>query len=172
MKKIVLTLMLSLSMLMASEYKLDQSKSKVYYDAKKDQFFSTYKIHGENTALSGFVNLDNNNIKGELYIDASKFTTDSSTRDSNVADDLNSATHPKITFIYEIKKGKASGIMSVNGVSKELTFDVIVEDQEKAVSISGEILIKYTDFGLETPSNLILSAHDTLTIGANLSFNK
>ena len=172
MNKIFLATLLSLSTLLASEYQLDTEQSKVYYEAKKKQFFVTYTINGINRDISGLIRTESDNYQGELSIDASKFKTDSSMRDSNVAKDLNAKAHPNISFKYEIKSNKARGTMSVNGVSKVLEFPVTIRDEAQALFIDGNITVQYKDFGIETPSNLILTAHDSLVIGAHLKFNK
>ena len=164
--------MVSSIAMFASQMKLDESLSKVYYEAKKDQLFSTYTIYGENKSLSGLITKKDGALSGELSINSANFKTDSSMRDSNVAEDLNSKAHPLITFIYKIKNNKAYGNMSVNGITKELSFPIVIKENESSLNIDGNISIKYTDFGIETPSNMILTAHDTLVIGANLVFVK
>ena len=62
--------------------------------------------------------------------------------------------------------------MTINGVSKEIAFPVRMSEENGQLFVEGNITIKYTDFNMETPSNLILSAHDDLVIGAKLYFNK
>ena len=172
MLKVVVVLMTSWVLMFGAEYKLDESNSNVYYEAKKDQFFSTYTMLGINKLLSGVLVKEGDSISGELSIKANGFVTDSSKRDSNVAEHLNSETKPLISFVYTIEKMIANGVMIVNGISKELTFPVVINEDESQIQIDGNITVKYTDFGLEAPSNFILSAHEELVIGANLNFQK
>ena len=172
MLKVLMVLTMSWVLMFGADYKLDEKSSSVYYEAKKDQFFSTYSMLGINKLLSGVLNKEGDSYNGELSIKANGFVTDSEKRDSNVAEHLNSETEPLISFVYTIKEMVAIGQMKINGVSKELTFPVVIKEDDTKIQIDGNITIKYTDFGIETPSNLILSAHEDLVIGANLSFQK
>ena len=172
MLKVVVVLMTSWALTFGAEYKLDENSSNVYYEAKKDQFFSTYTMLGINKLLSGVLVKEGDSISGELSIKANGFVTDSSTRDGNVAEHLNSETKPLISFVYAIKDMQANGVMIVNGVSKELTFPVVMSEDETQIQVDGNITVKYADFGMEAPSNFILSAHEDLVIGAKLHFKK
>lgn len=172
MYKIILALIMSSSLLLASGFKLDKESSNVYYEAKKDQFFSTYVILGLNKSLSGLLHKDDKKLKGELKIDADGFKTDSDMRDSNVAQHLNVDIRPFITFTFTIENSTANGEMTINGISKNLTFPVVIVENDSSIQIDGNITIKYIDFGLKTPSNLILSAHEDLVIGAKLLYKK
>ena len=170
-KKITLLLASTLIMF-ASDYTLDTTKSEVYYDAKKEQFFSTHTEIGVNKGLSGSLKKTNGKLYGKLKIDVLKFDIDSSERDSNVAEHMNAKTQPFVTYNYTIANNRASGMMIINGVSKKLSFPVIIRKEDKKLFIEGMINIKYSDFGMEAPSNIIISAHDDLVIGARLYFNK
>ncbi|MEA2091782.1 MAG: YceI family protein [Campylobacterota bacterium] len=172
MFKVILALVATSVLIFSAELVLDENKSNVYYVAKKDQFFSTYEMIGVNKVLSGAISTQGDLISGELKVDAKKFITDSTKRDSNVAEHLNSDTQPFISFIYTIENSQARGTMTINGVSKDLSFPVVTEANDAGIQIDGNITIKYTDFGMDTPSNLILSAHEDLVIGAKLYFNK
>ena len=172
MLKVAVVLMTSWVLMFGAEYKLDETSSNVYYEAKKDQFFSTYTMLGINKLLSGVLVKEGESISGELSIKANGFVTDSTTRDENVAEHLNSETKPLITFVYTIENMVANGEMSINGVSKELSFPVVMSEDETQIFIDGNITVKYTDFGMEAPSNFILSSHEDLVIGANLHFTK
>ncbi|WP_324172806.1 YceI family protein [Sulfurimonas sp.] len=171
LKKIILVILSSM-LLFAGEFSLDASKSQVYYEAKKDQFFSTHTILGINKGLKGNLEKANDGYKGELIIDTLSFNSDDERRDTNVAEYLNVEKHKLMTFIYEINNNQAMGTMTLNGVSKEIVFPVNIKEDDSSLSIDGNITIKYTDFNVETPSNLILSAHDDLVIGAKLYFKK
>ena len=170
-KKIVF-LLASVIMALASEYTLDTSKSEVYYDAKKDQFFSTYTVIGLNKTLSGSLQTAGATLKGNLKIDVLKFVSDSEKRDENVAEHMNAPTQPFVTFTYIIANNTARGEMSINGVTQNISFPVSIKESASELSVDGNITVKYTDFGMETPSNFILSAHDELVIGARLYFKK
>ena len=157
---------------MAGELTLDTSKSEVFYEAKKDQFFSTYTIVGVNNGLSGSLQKLPNGYRGTLSVEAFSFVTDSESRDSNVKEHLHSEKYKLITYKYELHNNQASGTMRINGVSKEIVFPVHIDEKNNQLFVEGNITIKYSDFNVETPSNLILSAHDDLIIGAKLYFEK
>ena len=171
LKKIILVLG-SVGVLMASTFNLNETKSEVYYEAKKDQFFSTYTIIGINKGLSGSLVKYEDGYKGSLTVDAFSFITDSERRDSNVKEHLNSDKYKFITFEYVLDKNIVKGTIHINGVSKKISFPVVVKEDKSELLVSGKITIKYSDFNIETPSNLILTAHDDLVIGAKLYFNK
>ncbi|MGB6018642.1 MAG: hypothetical protein WBF77_03505, partial [Sulfurimonadaceae bacterium] len=82
----------------ASDFTLDTSKSEVYYEAKKEQFFNTYPILGINRGLSGSLEKTELGYKGELSIDVFTFDSDDSYRDDNVEEYLNAETHRLMTY--------------------------------------------------------------------------
>ena len=170
-KKIVLVLV-SAVVLIAGDFSLNKSKSEVYYEAKKDQFFSTYTILGLNKGLSGTLQKLPKGYRGVLNVNSFSFLTDDKRRDNNVKEHLNSDKHKLIVYRFELHDNVAAGNMTINGVTKEISFPVKMEENDVYLSVEGNITIKYSDFDVETPSNLILSAHDDLVIGAKLHFNK
>ena len=165
-------LLASTVVLMADDMTLDTTKSEVFYEAKKDQFFSTYTVLGINKMLTGSLQRLPNGYRGELTVHARAFVTDSTRRDSSVKEYLHTDTYRLMTYRYELHNGKASGTMRINGVRKELTFPVHMSEVGNQLSVEGNITVKYSDFNIETPSNLVLSAHDDLVIGAKLYFDK
>ncbi len=171
MKKIAL-LLASTIVMMASDYTLDNTKSEAYYEAKKEQFWSTHIILATNKGLEGTLKEDGEALHGTLNIDVFKFDSDSSKRESSVEDHLHAKEYPVITYDYTIFNNQASGKMTVNGVTKVLTFPVQMNKTADTLSIDGNISIKFSDFNVETPNNLILSAHEDLIIGARLYFKK
>ena len=170
-KKLAL-LVATASILIAGDYTLDRTKSEAYYEAKKDQFFSTYTILGINKGLTGSLKKLPNGYRGTLNVDVFSFDSEDERRDGNVEEHLNGETYKLMTYQYELHNNEASGTMTINGVSKEISFPVRMSEENGQLFVDGNITIKYTDFNMETPSNLILSAHDDLVIGAKLYFNK
>jgi len=154
----------------AGEFTLDTNRSYVYYEAKKNQFFNTYPVLGINRGLSGSLEKSEHGYKGTLTIDVSAFDSDDSYRDDNVEEYLNAETYKLMTYDYEIRENLAEGDMEINGVTKKIAFPVIVKDENGQLFIEGNISIRYSDFGIETPSNFFLRAHDDLVIGAKLYF--
>ena len=155
----------------ASDFTLDTSKSEVYYEAKKEQFFNTYTILGINRGLSGSLEKTEHGYKGELSIDVFMFDSDDSYRDDNVEEYLNVDTHKLMTYDYEIRDNTVVGDMKINGVTKKIAFPVTLKDENSQLFVEGNISIKYSDFNVETPSNFFLRAHEDLVIGAKLYFN-
>lgn len=170
-KKIVLLVVSTLA-LVAGDYTLDTGKSEAYYEARKDQFFSTYTILGVNHGLTGSLVELPSGYRGELSVDVFSFDSDDTRRDGNVEEHLNGETYKFVTYKYALYDNEASGTMTINGVSKEISFPVTMQEKDGKLFVEGNISIKYSDFGMETPSNLILSAYDDLIIGAKLYFNK
>ena len=154
-----------------SDFTLDTSKSEVYYEAKKEQFFNTYTILGINRGLSGSLEKTEHGYKGELSIDVFMFDSDDSYRDDNVEEYLNVDTHKLMTYDYEIRDNTVVGDMKINGVTKKIAFPVTLKDENSQLFVEGNISIKYSDFNVETPSNFFLRAHEDLVIGAKLYFN-
>lgn len=172
MKKIATLLIASAFSALAGDYTLDNTASEVYYEAKKEQFWSTHIILAKNSAIEGTLTESAGALGGKLIIDVMKFDSDNSMRDSNVEEHLNAEKYPNITYDYNLKNNQASGMMMVNGVRKEISFPVRMKEEGDTLYVEGNISIKYSDFGLETPSNLILSAHEDLVIGAKLHFKR
>ena len=170
-KKAILLLSTSL-IIFAGDFSLDTNKSEVYYEAKKDQFFSTYTILATNKGISGTLMKLPKGYRGTLNIDVFSFDSDNTRRDSNVEDYLNAQTYGLINYEFELYKNKATGIMTINGVSKEINFPVKMDKKGEELFVEGNVTIRYNDFNIDTPSNIILSAHDTLIIGAKLYFHK
>jgi len=155
----------------AGGYTLDTSRSYVYYEAKKEQFFNTYPVLGINRGLSASLEKSEHGYKGTLSIDVLTFDSDDSYRDDNVEEYLNAETYKLMTYDYEIRENLAEGDMDINGVTKKIAFPVTVKDENGQLFIEGNISIRYSDFDIETPSNFFLRAHDDLVIGAKLYFN-
>lgn len=172
MIKYLLLFLLSYTLLFSSEYILDNTKSEVYYDAKKEQFFSTHTIISINKSLNGLIQKVDDKYSGKLSIQVTGFDSQSSMRDDNVDEMLQAEAYPFITYKYTIVDNHASGIMTINNVSKKINFPVKIKEDDNGLYIEGSVKIKYTDFGLQTPSNLIVTAHEDLIIGAKLYFIK
>lgn len=150
------------------EYTL-QNKSFAFYEAKKKQFFMTFDVISTSKTISGDLSKKDGICKGSIKIDARDFDSKNKIRDSHVKNDyLNTNKHPFITYSFEIVDNTTKGVISVNGVEKEISFPLNISVQEDIVSLDGKIEVKYSDFGIKTPANFILSAFDELNIGAKL----
>lgn len=156
---------------MASDLLLDANLSKAYYIAKKDQFFGTYTVEGKSDKLRGSLQRTSNGYRGDLYIEAASFESGNFLRDKHVREYLHARKYRQISCSYDIRNNEATALLKVNGVSRRVVFPVVVERTDRYLLIEGNVSVKYSDFGIETPSNIILKAHDDLTIGARLYFD-
>ncbi len=140
-----------------------------FYEAKKEQFFSTLEIRGISRIVTGRAKKEGDAYRGELKIDARQFESGSGMRDSHVREKyLHTGSYPYITYVFTLSDGVSSGDITVHGVTKKVTFPIDVSESNGSLIVTGTVRVKYEDFGIETPSNLILRAHDDLLIGATL----
>lgn len=154
--------------LMAGEYTI-QDKSFSFYEAKKEQFWTTHDIKGISKYLTGTVSEKNGKYEGFIKIDARKFTSDDDMRDAHVREDyLKANAHPYITYKFKVINSISIGTINVNGIDKQVSFPIDITQEGENIVFYGKIRVRYTDFGIKTPSNFILSAHEDLTIGAKL----
>ncbi len=165
-------LLASLSIVLADDFVLDVNRSKAYYVAKKEQFFGTYTVVGSNKNLNGSLKRFSNGYKGIVKIDAASFESGNSFRDGHVREYLDAKKHKQIIYRYRLANDKSSGIITIKGVEKKIMFPVVVQETKDRIVVEGNVTVKYSDFGIETPSNIFLKAHEDLTIGAILYFDK
>lgn len=164
----LLIVVVIMTALFGTEFKVAEH-SFGFYEAKKEQFFSTYEIRGVSKAVRGRVSKRNGTYTGFVRIDAGSFKSGSGMRDTHVREDyLQADIHPYITQTFTVSNGTAKGTITINGVAKKIAFPVEVVEEESGVIISGKAKVRYSDFNIKTPSNLILSAHEELFIGATL----
>ena len=173
MYKSVVSWILLASVVFANSYTLDENTSSVYYEAKKEQFFMSFDIKGINKELKGKIKETQKGYEGNIQINALAFDSDGSKRDEHVKEDyLKANQFPYIKFEYTIEDHIARGIMYVAGENRHIEFPVKMRENDSRLIIEGSIKIKYSDFGIKTPANFILSADENLVIGANLNFIK
>jgi polyisoprenoid-binding protein YceI len=69
---------------------------------------------------------------------------------------------------------EARGNLSIAGVTKEVKFPVKVSQKENQINFKGELPIKFSDFNIETPTNLmgLIKTLDDAKIYFNTDFTK
>ncbi len=156
MKTILLILALSFSLINAKEYFINKENSKLGFVGNKFLFID---VKGEFKEFSGFVDIQEHAItalKGVVKVDSVQSGSD--TRDENIKGEslFDSTNYPNIDFIMQTcdtKAQKIIGILTLHGVSKQISLDYTLQDTQngKILGLKGEVDVK-KDFGMQSYS--------------------
>src|SRR5690606_34701765 len=101
----------------------------------------------------------------ELKIDASNLSSGNSLRDSHAKEKINASKYPQIVLSNVIgSNGKATGVLMLNGVSK----DVMIDFNEDAGNVSASFKINLNDFNISDISYMGVGVVDTVEIDVTL----
>ncbi|MSP78626.1 MAG: hypothetical protein EXR67_03620 [Dehalococcoidia bacterium] len=160
--------------------KLDiQPTSRASYIAK-EEFAGKgfYQATGTTSSISGSIVLENGNVvnadQSKLTVNLTTFNTDDKQRDQTIARMFR--RNPNAVFVVQGVTGVASpmptsgsatfkliGDMTINGVTKQVAWDVNATFDVDMVSGTATTEIKFSDFGMQTPRTfIVLSVEDTL----------
>lgn len=113
-------------------------------------------------------------IKGKIYFDTLSLISDQKTRDEHMYKLLNVDKFKTISLDirsitkkendYEIK-----GILTLNGVSKNLKANISINQQNNQILLSGGFAFNLTDFNLEPPSMMFLTVRNQIDISYNIT---
>lgn len=163
------------------------SGSKVYWSVTT----SKETVNFVNEAVTGAwtVNLnDTAAMTGEGVLDMTALDSGNSQRDGHVkdrADLLEVSTYPQAKFNTqsfsslpaEWKEGTAvplatTGILTVKGKEKEVTFDGEAMYRGGNLLLSGTTKVTFDDFGMTSPHTVLLDTENELTVQLELVLNK
>jgi hypothetical protein len=81
--------------------------------------------------------------------------------DKNMYKALNASTHPEITFrLLRVEGGtagalRAAGVLTINGVEKDVAFNLKTERRESTLAVRGALELLMTDFGIAPPKAMM-----------------
>ena len=96
----------------------------------------------------------------ELAIPVAKLASDKEGLDKNMHKALKAAQHPDITFrlVRLEPKGKAlraTAMLTVAGVEREVAFDLTTVRKDAALAVKGSVDILMTDYGIAPPKAML-----------------
>ncbi len=117
-------------------------------------------------------------LQGKIFIHANTLVSEKKDRDENMYELLNVVKFPtisvKIHSLTKIEedKYKLVGILTLNGVSKKITSDVVITETGNMVTLNGSFDINLTSYDMEPPVLLFLTVRDQIDISYNLKYKK
>ncbi|WP_373232379.1 YceI family protein [Cohnella sp.] len=163
------------------------SGSKVYWSVTT----SKETVNFVNEAVTGSWTVDLNDtaaMSGEGVLDMTALDSENSQRDGHVkerADLLDVSTYPQAMFNTksfsslpaEWIEGTAvplatTGILTVKGKEKEVTFDGEAMYRDGNLLLSGTTKVTFADFGMTSPHTILLDTENELTVQLELVLNK
>ncbi|MNE52934.1 hypothetical protein D3C80_1476320 [compost metagenome] len=159
------------------------SGSKVYWSVTTSK--ETVNFVNEAVTGSWIVDLnDATKMSGEGVLDMTALDSGNSQRDSHVKDreDLLAVSqYPEATFTTtaitseaaQFTEGTAvpltiTGILTVKGVEKEVTFDSNAMYQGGKLLLSGTTKVTFSDFGMTSPHTVVLETENDLSVQLEL----
>jgi polyisoprenoid-binding protein YceI len=138
---------------------------------------------GRTGDVSGSMTIEGTKLTAATFdVDLTTITTDQSRRDDKVQSALNTSEHPTATFTLtspvdlgadaasgDAVKVEATGDLTVNGVTKSVTFTLEAQLVDSTIVVVGDATITFSDFDVEVPSApIVLSVADTGTVELKL----
>lgn len=116
-------------------------------------------------------------VRGVIHIQSMSLKSKKSDRDENMYELLNVNVYPIISFniknIIKIDaKYKILGTLRFNGITKEITSLVAIDEKDSQLKLNGDFSIKLTQFNLEPPSLFFVTVRDKIDISYSLVYNK
>lgn len=116
--------------------------------------------------------------KSSFKVDLRTLRSDESQRDNFIRQNtLQTSRFPFAEFTIDSVDGfpaeyteneqvnlKLTGTMTIHGVSKPVTFDVLARQKESALGATARATFKFTDFGMSPPNVQVAQARDSIEI--------
>lgn len=163
---------------------INAEKSEAKFEINEVLVGKPFRVVGTTKDVSGQINVNTVNPTassvGTITINARTLKTDSTMRDGAIGRRiLNSEQNEFITFTPKTSTGlptsfevgkeysfETTGILTVSGVSKDVTFTVTARaTSESEISGAAKATIKYADFGLVIPKvKMVASVEDNVDL--------
>jgi hypothetical protein len=98
----------------------------------------------------------------EIAVSAASLTSPRDGLDKNMHKALKVAEHPEILFrLSRLESGgqpgmlKAVGLLTIVGVQREITMDLVVRQEEGGMAVTGDVDLLMTDFGIAPPKAML-----------------
>lgn len=163
-----------------------QPASELYFSVTTSKESVNFKF----PSVEGNWNIDTSNtgnMKAEGKVNTLKLDSGNSMRDNDIQGDrfLNTATFPEATFTVNsfsqlpkewksrtVIPFKMTGIMTVKGVSKEVTFDSKAQYVQGTIKVEGSTVVTFNDFGMENPHTVLLDTQNNVIVQLRLDLEK
>jgi len=158
--------------------KLDAAHSTVHWTLPS----SLHTVHGTFRLTSGALNVDNASGRagGEIVVNARSGESGNDSRDSKMHKEiLETASYPDVVFHPSEVEGrvansgpsqvKVRGTLSVHGADHEITALVHAELSGTTWKGSASFDVPYVDWGIKSPSNLLLKAGKVVGIEVQMA---
>ena len=161
--------------------------SKVYWSVTT----SKETVNFINEGVTGNWTLDVQNptaITGEGVVDMNSLDSGNAQRDSHVkerSDLLAVSEHPQATFVAKsfsdfptdwiagtVVPLTIEGTIKVKGMEKDVEFESEVMYKDGQLLLSGETIVTFEDFGMQSPHTVVLEAENELIVQLELILNK
>ena len=142
---------------------------------------------GRTSSITGTMTIDGTTVTAtDLTVDMTTFKSDDSRRDSQFNDRIMQVSQfPTATFklTSPIELGsiptdgssvqvKATGDLTLHGVTKPVTFDLTAKETNGRIGVVGSTVITFADYNIDNPSNGFAQTGDTGTLELQLVFDK
>jgi len=117
-------------------------------------------------------------LRGTIEIGVNTLISDNRKRDEHMQEALESSVFPKAVFEVKevIPKGEGSytlkGIMNLHGVSKAMSFEGTIAEEEGKVHIKAATAMKMSDFGIKPPKMMFLTVRDQVDLSVDVSLKR
>jgi polyisoprenoid-binding protein YceI len=143
------------------------------------EVFGDSEINPTTKEINSFLSINNDieSIRGKIYFDSISLISQKRDRDGNMYELLNIEKYKTISFdITSIIKNETNydinGVLTLNGISKNITSKSEISNQNNIVLLKGNFLFNLTDFGLEPPKLLFLTVRNQIDITYDIVLTK
>ena len=159
-------------------FRIQPSLSVVRFDAEA----TGHMVHGVGRNVSGEIVFDPENLSQgaevSFEVDAGSLETGNRIRDRKMRESLlETATYPAIVFRSakieaiaptlrpgETQELTVQGILSLHGVDRPIAFPVKAARREDQVRVTGETMLRLTDFAIPIPRFLFIKLRDEVKV--------
>ena len=123
-------------------------------------------------------------VEANITIPVKKIVNDDEDLTENMHEAFNEEKFPQIKFKLTSNdlssvnpksiKAKVNGELTISGVTKLVSFDVIFKDNSGSIAVTGNTVVKMTDYGIKPPTMFLgtIKAGNEVKVFFELSLNK
>jgi polyisoprenoid-binding protein YceI len=160
------------------------SQSVVQYRVEETLFGASNTATGKTSAIDGSIEINGTTVNAATFaVDMASISSDRAQRDGQFRGRImNTSQFPTATFkltspitlsSVELDKeitAKATGDLTLHGVTKKVTFNVIAKRVTGAIKVNGSIPITFADYNISDPSGGPAQVGDDGTLEFTLVF--
>ncbi len=113
-------------------------------------------------------------LRGSIDVSITDFVSDNKKRDAHMYEAMASDTFPKASFEVKevVPRGGNNyllkGTMTLHGVSKPMSFEGSIAEEEGKVRIKAKSVMKMSDFGIKPPKMVFLTVRDQVDLAVDV----